>query len=1007
MQEYFNPFKKSLFFYKALIFNFLCFFTGYSQLNFYEQTAPKIITEIQTLHNKKMYDATQHLLGQSSSLDENTAAISVLNDLKNGQKGIESKIKFFLKTHPNTLIKKDFLMEIALYYQNLGAFDEALKWFQKIPSEKLAPAKMLDYDFYLGYLFFRSGSYTKAKELFMPIIYSQHIHQKMAVYYCGYIAYVQGDWQAARHYFTLLSNDKKYAVAIDKYLVAIEFKQKKYEALFRLGKTKIKDTLFKEKNTLYAMLAVAHYEKEHYTKAAEFALKYQPKKQKNKLFKNNILAHSYYKTARYQKAAHYFETLLNLSKNDPEKNQRWQYYLGWSYLKYGAKNKALLPFKKAMENAVAPLLTENAHYQYVALGDQIGNPFEKTNEAMLAYIKKYPQTARAIAMKQQIVKNYFNAQAYQEVIDYYENTNLPKDAFYQKAIYYKALKILSLGQAQQAVEILRQAVYLLFDETTRNNATYWLANVYYQQKQWQKSLQFFEKILRENPQNFEYKNRIYFDAGYVYLNLKNYEKAVGHFQQFISQTPYATPEKKEAVLRMGDAFFASSHYQKSLVAYDKAIAQDTDKDYAAYQKARCLGFLGKQNSKIFLLRTFEKKYPNSSYKDIALFTLANAYIQKNQNKRALKVFEEFIKNFPKNAYTPKVILKQALLYYNANQSKKAIERYKMVVKNYPKTKDAYTAIEGLRKLYIAEDKVEDYAEWVKEIGFAKISNQTLDESMFEAAEKQHFQGQTDQAIQSLEKYLAYFPKGLNRLKTHYYLSLDFGQKGNLKKALAQYKAILKRPNNIYTEEALLGSMEIYLQTAQKNDLLKTCEKILALQPPSKQKTRVLFEAMKAYYETAAYKKTLVMITELLKSNLKEPLKKWTILAYQARAYLQTGNIADAKKIYAGLEQQKEFSKLQAEAIYYKAYWLRVAKNYIDSNKMIEAMAAKKLGARNWEIKAMFLMAKNNISLGEHFQAKYILEALQKIEETDEHLKKEISMTLQMIATKTALNPINE
>ena len=74
------------------------------------------------------------------------------------------------------------------------------------------------------------------------------------------------------------------------------------------------------------------------------------------------------------------------------------------------------------------------------------------------------------------------------------------------------------------------------------------------------------------------------------------------------------------------------------------------------------------------------------------------------------------------------------------------------------------AINNAKNVYVDLDKVDEYAAWVKGISFANISDKELDNTMFDAAEKQFIKGNFTKAIPSLEKYLNQFGSEDTKLK---------------------------------------------------------------------------------------------------------------------------------------------------------------------------------------------------------------------------------------------------
>src|SRR5690606_5749892 len=127
-----------------------------------------------------------------------------------------------------------------------------------------------------------------------------------------------------------------------------------------------------------------------------------------------------------------------------------------------------------------------------------------------------------------------------------------------------------------------------------------------------------------------------YHLGYTHFKLKNYSEAIASFQQFLAQSGIDKARQKDANLRLADSYFVSSQYWPAMEAYNKVIAiGGADTDYAAFQKAISYGFVDRSETKLTELAAFEKNYPNSGYRDVALYELGNTYLALNRNNEAI------------------------------------------------------------------------------------------------------------------------------------------------------------------------------------------------------------------------------------------------------------------------------------------------------------------------------------------------------------------------------------
>ena len=81
-------------------------------------------------------------------------------------------------------------------------------------------------------------------------------------------------------------------------------------------------------------------------------------------------------------------------------------------------------------------------------------------------------------------------------------------------------------------------------------------------------------------------------------------------------------------------------------------------------------------------------------------------------------------------------------------------------------------------------RVDEYANWVRDLDFVEVTDSELDNATFESAEKQHLENKTDAAIRGYTNYIKDFPNGTNVLKANFKLAqLYFGKEDKKDKKL--------------------------------------------------------------------------------------------------------------------------------------------------------------------------------------------------------------------------------
>ena len=141
--------------------------------------------------------------------------------------GAEARLAEFLRRNPESVHVNDVEFALASLLCTAGRYDEAQRAFGKVDYATLSPEHRQQYDIRMGYIRFQQGDYDDALRYFRripsPSEYSDH-----ALYYISYIAYVRGDNATARAGFTELSRSAAYGAVAPFYLLQIEFNEGNY-----------------------------------------------------------------------------------------------------------------------------------------------------------------------------------------------------------------------------------------------------------------------------------------------------------------------------------------------------------------------------------------------------------------------------------------------------------------------------------------------------------------------------------------------------------------------------------------------------------------------------------------------------------------------------------------------------------------------------------------------------------------------------------------------------------
>ncbi|MEY2869208.1 MAG: hypothetical protein RIR01_1691, partial [Bacteroidota bacterium] len=593
----------------------------------------------------------------------------------------------FIEEYPTSSKSNQAYVEVAHYYFNQGNYAESLNWFEKVDESQLSTKDKERFNFQKGYSFFSSNNKKEATTYFNKVVNSK-TYGSQAKYYLGFMAYEGDNYQEANKYFDQVSGDEKYAEKLSYYQADMSFKSGNFEKAIALGQKAMDKSTPAEKSELNKIIGESYFNLKKYSEAIPYLVAYKGKRGKWNNTDYYQLGYAYYKQNDFENAIAQFNKIIG-GKDGVAQNA--YYHLGESYLKLDKKQQALNAFKNASEMSFDAAIQEDAYLNYAKLSYELGNSYQSVPSVLLGFINKYPNNPNRSVVEKLLIDSYISSKNYKEALALLEKNKSPENKpAYQKVTFYRGLELYTDRSYSAALQMFQKSLANSIDASFIARATFWKGETEYVLEDYNKSLLSFKQFtgMTAAATTPEYKNSNY-NVAYAYFKLKEYDSAGDFFQKYIDKVKDDKTRLMDAYLRLADCRFVTTKYWPALDAYNKVIElRGVDADYAYYQKALCYGFVGKNDKKIDDLNSFLQVYPKSSYRDDAMFELANTYVATNKQDSALKTYDRLINEYKNSAFTSRAILRQGLVYYNSDRNTEALVKFKKVAAEYPKTPEA-------------------------------------------------------------------------------------------------------------------------------------------------------------------------------------------------------------------------------------------------------------------------------------------------------------------------------
>lgn len=877
----------------------------------------------------------------------------------------------FVEDYPTSAKSNQAFIEVAHYYFEQGNYSQALHWFERVDESQLNNRDRDKFNFQKGYSFFSSKNKKEASSYFNKVVNSAE-YGSQAKYYLGFMAYEGDDYKEATKYFDEVSSEEKYKEKLSYYQADMNFKLGNFQKAIELGEKAMAKSNAIEKSELNKIIGESYFNLKQYDKAVPYLAAYKGKKGRWSNTDFYQLGYAYYKQNNFENAISQFNKIIN-GKDFVAQNA--YYHLGESYLKLDKKQEALNAFKNASEMSFDTSIQEDASLNYAKLSYEIGNSYQSVPAVLLGFMKKYPNSANRSVIEKLLIDSYISSRNYKEALVLLEKNKSPENKLaYQKVTFYRGLELYADRSYQEAATMFKKSIDGQMDADFTARATFWKGETEYVLDDYKNALLSYKQFAgsARGRNAVEYKN-INYNIAYAYFKLKEYDQAGDYFQNQIEAVKDDKVRLNDSYLRLGDCRFVTSKYWPAMEAYNKVIeSRGVDADYAFYQKALCYGFIAKNDKKIDELNSFLQLYPKSSYRDDAMYELANTYVANKQQDLALKTFDRLIAEYKSGSYTAKSILRQGLIYYNSDRNNEALNKFKKVAADFPKTPEALEAVSTARLIYVDGGRVNEYATWVRTLDFVTVTDVELDNDSYESAVKQFEQNNNRQAISGFNAYISSFPRGMHSLQANFYLAQAYYSEGQKDKSISNYQYVIDQPRSEFTEQSLARLSQVLLDNNEKAKAIPVLLRLESEADFPQNKVFAQSNLMKCYYDKKDYSNSVIYADKVLNNAKTDDNVKSDAQIIIARSAMQTGDEAKARSGYAKLLTIAK-GELAAEALYYDAYFKNKDGKFEPSNVAVQKLAKNYSSYRYFGAKGLILMAKNFYGLKDSFQATYILD----------------------------------
>ncbi len=928
-------------------------------------------------------DGSQTLLNTGDQNAVEAEYYIALTSLYIDEPGAELLVDRFVQNHSQHPKAGQLYGDLGTYYYNRQDYTKAIDFLEKAVAQGGSNAQQTGYKYQLALSYYNTQNLQQALPLLNAVkVDPNSADAPAASYYAGVINFRNRNYNEAVADFRRVENNPTYQNQVPNWIAQSLYRQQRFDDLLTYTEPLLKRNNGATErgpglNEVALFTAEVFYQQNQFAKAIPYYKQYinavgtkAPGAVKFRY------GQSLFRTGAYNDAITQLKTLTGGKDTTA---QYAAYTLGVSYLQTQNPTYALNAFDQAGRLSFNRDIQEEARFNHAKLQVDQNNGADAVRE-LTAFLKQYPDSKFENEANELVGEAYFASNNYPAAIAYIEGLKrrTPKiNATYQRLTYNQGVNDFNAERYPQAVANLDKSLKFPVDNTMQQAAQFWKAEAYSAGKQYDTAIPLYTSISKSG--SGDYAGKSLYALGYAYYNKKDYTRAMPYFRDFVSRGGGSDaddrPQVLDATIRLADTYFATKQYENAIRSYDQAIAQNApDKDYASYQKAIILSYVGRDAEAKAQFDQVQRQFPNSRFVDESLFQRANVDFEKGSYQAAIQGFTKLIQDKPSSALVPAALLKRAIAYGNVQQYDPAVADYKRILDNYGDSEQAQSALLGIQNTLNDAGRPEEFSQVLGQYKKSNPGSTDVERVQFENAKNIYANGKYPQAIQSFLAFMQEYPASPGTNEARYYLAESYRQTNDPANALRYYNMIVADNKSDYVVRAATRAAE--LETKQKNfpQAVRNYQIIIGKANGKAEQVAAQLGLMDTYF---AYPKP-----DSAAAIAREVITVGNVVSgAQNRAQLMLGKVAFGKGDYKAA--QTDFEKTialakdvnGAEAQYYLGDILYRQKKYKESVTTLLKFNEQFSDFDYWKGKAFMLVSDNNVALDEPAQAKAVLNSI--------------------------------
>lgn len=937
------------------------------------------------MYNDKNYEGCLDQLLQVRQLDPVTAQkeealyYMAMATLYCGDDEALDLLLNFQRRFPQSYRYSDVQVAVGDYYFTRGAYSEALQAYQAVSPDALTNGRREELLYRSGYSAMLLGDNVGARDTFMQLQQSPE-YGNAATFYLGYLEYLGGHFDQAMAYFRKVDTSREPGNGTDYYLSQMCFMDKDYSQALALARKVLADPkcVPQFRPEMNRVAGESLYNLGDEAGAVKYLRDYVSESADVRPTANYILGVNAFKNGDYIEAV---EMLRYVTDMPDAMGQSAYLYIGQAYVKLGKPDGALMAFEKAYRMNYDERIAEEAFYDYIVARNDGGRvPFGKSVDMMEEFLRKYPRSRYAEAVRQNLITGYMSDNDYEgalRVIDAAGTLTPALRDSRQRVLFMLGTREMQSGNTARAIEYLADGAAITGANASIHRQTLlWLANARLEAGQFDSAAADYLSYLDEAPASDANRPLAYYNLGYTRFRQSRWDDAIKDFRRAADAPSASKAMRSDALNRLADCLYYKERPGEAATVYTQAYEANPEAgDYALYQAALMQGRQGENARLIDAMDEMIARFPNSPLVPAAMLDKAQAFVALGQTADAVDTYTSIVNTYPNTQQGRNAYIQLAVTQLNAGNRQAAIDAYKDVIRTFPTSEEARTAVDDLQKIYADDGRLMEFAEFVNSVPNApRVDASALEAAAFQAAESEYID---TQKTAKLSAYLRDYPQGSYRAQTLYYLADAASAEGDSQSAIDLVSEILTDyPDADVAEDALALKGDNELAQGKAEVALNTYTELERRASSPRNLNDARMGIMRTNLELNRYDAVIAAADKIISTSAPGTTDLEEVQFDRAQALDAKGSHAEAYQIWRELAETPS-DVFGAKSSVFLAQSLLDNGNPEEARKTADALINAGIPHNYWLARAFIVLSDALRKQGKTFEADEYLKSLKE------------------------------